>query len=102
MAVSATSFLALVSRYLMSFSFFTTWHIEVVINVSSPDHQWLFVGQNGLLLFYFHISLNSFYENFRRLKSWDVVCRNLNGCVFRNVSSSFFGSCFDNKTTETT
>jgi hypothetical protein len=32
-AIRASSFLTLVRRYLMSFSFFTTWHMLVFFNI---------------------------------------------------------------------
>ncbi len=74
-AVRATAFFALVRRYLMSFSFFTTWHTQVFFNVPILQRTGL------LLLFYVHIGFYTFYKNFCRFEGWNIVGWNLNGCI---------------------
>jgi|LauGreDrversion4_1035100.scaffolds.fasta_scaffold1285163_1 hypothetical protein len=53
-------------------------------------------------LFYFDLVLDLVYKGFRRLERWNVVRRNNDGRVLRDVASSFLSALFDHKTTEPT
>src|SRR5699024_2717171 len=41
-----------------------------------------------------------FNENFRRFKSWNIMLWNNDSCIFGNVTSCFFCSFSNNKTSE--
>ena len=70
MAVCATSFFTFVCRYLMSFSFLTTWHIEVVINVSSRKNSLDYCRmERGYYYFTFTLVLTPSTKTFAGLKA---------------------------------
>jgi len=92
-AVCASTLLALMRRYLVSFTFFTTWH--TVYGLVARH------GRTNEYLFNFYVSLNSFDKNFCRLECWNVMGWYFDRCVFRDISSSFFCSGLDDKTSKT-
>lgn len=86
MAVSSPALLALVCSYLMSLSLLTT------------RHRCSFFG---LILFYFHVIFYAFNKHFCRFERGNIVCWDFDGGVFGDVSSGFFRSSFDDKTSKT-
>ncbi len=68
--ISASTFFTLVRCYLVSFTFFTTWHKLMLFKI------------NIQFLFYFYIGFYTFYKYFCRFKCRDIMSWNFNGSIF--------------------
>ena len=67
MSVSSSALLALMGSYLMSFSFFTTWHMALPFVL--------------VILFYLNVALYTFNKDLCRFEGRNIVGRNFDGSV---------------------